>query len=217
MKYQQAQDATADASSTHAEPPELAEQGGDLVMIMAESLHRRNDTHGSWPSKEFIKELGYDVELLYRDLKKDTAVNTRRVDASDSDISGTCTPGPDGKQYILVNFVPHDSENPRNWSNLYKWYCTMVAALTFSVVAFSSSIITVDISDVAQEFGVSDLVGLLTFSVFVLGFGSGMTYRRFKCMAIADLIQDRWSSRLYQRCMDDDGFMQLLFSLPLHY
>lgn len=182
MKDEQAHDAPADASNTHTGSQELAEQGGDEVMIMEQSLHRRTDTRDSWPSKEFLKELGYDVELRDRELKKDAVVNLRRVDTPEFSVSGTCTPGPDGKQYVLVNFILHDSENPRNWSKLYKWYCTMVAALTFAVVAFSSSIITADISDVALEFGISDLVSLLTFSVFVLGFGSGMSYCQSRCV-----------------------------------
>lgn len=78
-------------------------------------------------------------------------------------------------EHTLVSFTtsPPDPENPKNWSVAYKWYCTMVVALTCFVVAFNSSVITADIAGVAEEFGVSEEVALLSISVFVVGFGVG--------------------------------------------
>jgi sugar phosphate permease len=73
----------------------------------------------------------------------------------------------------LVTFEPNDPENPKNWSRAYKWYCTMVVALTCFVVAFASSVITADIPGVVQEFGVSEELALVSISIFVVGFGVG--------------------------------------------
>ena len=73
----------------------------------------------------------------------------------------------------LVAFSADDPENPKNWSKVYKWYCTMVIAFTCFVVAFSSSVITADIGGTAREFGASEEVTLLSVSLFVVGFGVG--------------------------------------------
>lgn len=78
------------------------------------------------------------------------------------------------ERYKLVTFKIDDPENPKNWSKLYKWYCTLVVALTCFVVAFNSSVITADLAGVRETFGVSETVSLLTITVFVIGFGVGM-------------------------------------------
>ena len=76
-------------------------------------------------------------------------------------------------EHHLVAFEPDDPENPKNWSKAYKWYCTMVVALTCFVVALASSVITPDIEGVQKEFGVSREAALLSITVFVVGFGVG--------------------------------------------
>lgn len=80
------------------------------------------------------------------------------------------------EDWKLVTFKIDDPENPRNWSKLYKWWCTMVVSWTCFVVAFSSSVITADLEGVSATFGVSEEVSLLTITVFVIGFGVGMCY-----------------------------------------
>jgi len=77
------------------------------------------------------------------------------------------------KDYKIVAFAPGDPEDPKNWSKARKWYCTMVVAVTCFVVAFASSVITADIGSMAKEFGVSYEAGLVSISVFVVGFGVG--------------------------------------------
>jgi len=77
------------------------------------------------------------------------------------------------KDYKMVAFAPGDPEDPKNWSNARKWWCTMVVAVTCFVVAFASSVITADIGSMATEFGVSYEAGLVSISVFVVGFGVG--------------------------------------------
>ncbi len=48
----------------------------------------------------------------------------------------------------------------------------MIASVCF-VVAFASSVVTADIEGVCETFGVSEEVGLLTITLFVVGFGIG--------------------------------------------
>jgi hypothetical protein len=75
--------------------------------------------------------------------------------------------------YKLVTFADLDPDDPKNWSKAYKWWCTMVVAVTCFVVAFASSVITADIAGVAKEFHVSEEAALVSISVFVVGFGVG--------------------------------------------
>ncbi|GAB1310728.1 Synaptic vesicle transporter SVOP [Madurella fahalii] len=82
--------------------------------------------------------------------------------------------GADTRQdYKLVTFADGDPENPKNWSKAFKWYITMVVAVTCFVVAFCSSVITADVGGVSEEFGVSHEAALVPISVFVVGFGVG--------------------------------------------
>ncbi|KAF1848454.1 multidrug resistant protein [Cucurbitaria berberidis CBS 394.84] len=77
------------------------------------------------------------------------------------------------ERYELVTFKIDDPENPKNWSKLRKWWCTMCVAITCFVVAFNSAVITADLAGVSKEFHVSEEVSLLTITLFVVGFGVG--------------------------------------------
>lgn len=77
------------------------------------------------------------------------------------------------EEHELVTFKIDDPENPKNWSKAYKWWCTMVVALTCFVVALASSIITADLDGPAEQFHISHEVALLPVTVFVVGFGVG--------------------------------------------
>jgi multidrug resistance protein len=77
------------------------------------------------------------------------------------------------EQYELVTFELNDPANPKNWSKAYRWWCTLIVAVTCFAVAFDSAVITADIAAPAKEFGVSEEVSLLAITLFVLGFGVG--------------------------------------------
>jgi multidrug resistance protein len=77
------------------------------------------------------------------------------------------------EDHELVTFTICDKDNPKNWSKAYKWYCTMVVAMTCFVVAFNSAVITADLAGVQKTFHVSEEVSLLTITLFVIGFGVG--------------------------------------------
>ncbi|KAJ6070370.1 hypothetical protein N7467_011689 [Penicillium canescens] len=77
------------------------------------------------------------------------------------------------EDWKLVTFTIDDPENPKNWSKLYKWYCTMVVAFTCFVVAFASSVITAHLEGPMEDFDVSREASLVVVTVFVVGFGVG--------------------------------------------
>lgn len=73
----------------------------------------------------------------------------------------------------LVVFVDNDKEDPRNWSDAYKWFVTSLLGTICFCVALGSAIVTGDIEGPAKHFGVSQEVIILTITLFVLGFGFG--------------------------------------------
>jgi hypothetical protein len=130
----------------------------------------RTGTHLS--HKETHRDPHLDVNLPYRTLTEDADLAEYTTEEPSGEIDGGLAP--DGvSRYKLVTFTPNDPENPKNWSKAYKWYCTMVVAITCFVVAFASSVVTADILGVEKEFNVSEEVALLTITLFVVGFGVG--------------------------------------------
>lgn len=123
-----------------------------------------------------------DIELPYRTLSATANLDEYRVEVPAGSIPGPVEPEAVARKsgqlagerkYKLVTFTPNDPENPKNWSKAYKWWCTMVVALTCFVVAFASSVITADIGGVVEDLHVSEEVALVSISVFVVGFGVG--------------------------------------------
>lgn len=114
------------------------------------------------------------MNLPYRTLTADANFDEFTTENPAGEIPGPAERrAPDGRPYRLVTFVSGDGENPKNWTRAYKWYATMIVALTCFVVAFASSVITADIAGVVDEFGVSQEVALVSITVFVVGFGVG--------------------------------------------
>lgn len=134
-----------------------------------ETIHRTT----SRTSHKEARDPELDVNLPYRTLSNAANLNEYTIETPSGEIDGGLEP--DGKtNWKLVTFKPNDPENPKNWSKAYKWYCTMVVAITCFVVAFCSSVITADIAGVEEEFNRSEEVVLVSISIFVVGFGLGM-------------------------------------------
>ncbi|EPE35905.1 MFS general substrate transporter [Glarea lozoyensis ATCC 20868] len=113
-----------------------------------------------------------DVNLPYRTLTSNANMCEYTAEKPTGEIDGPLEAN--GKaRYKLVTFTPNDPENPKNWSKAFKWYCTMVVALTCFVVAFCSSVITAGIVGVEEEFNRSEEIALISISIFVVGFGLG--------------------------------------------
>ncbi|TIA24760.1 MFS general substrate transporter [Aureobasidium pullulans] len=115
------------------------------------------------------------LELPYRTLTENADMAEYTTETATGTITRKVTSNKTGKteDYELVTFTPGDRENPKNWSKAYKWWCTMVVAVTCFAVAFNSAVITADMIGPQETFGVSEEVALLTITVFVVGFGVG--------------------------------------------
>ncbi|KAI5240179.1 MFS general substrate transporter [Aureobasidium subglaciale] len=134
------------------------------------------ETSGS-PSREHVSSpIDTDpLELPYRTLTENADMAEYTTETATGTITRKVTSNKTGKteDYELVTFTPGDKENPKNWSKAYKWWCTMVVAITCFAVAFNSAVITADMIGPQKTFGISEEVALLTITVFVVGFGVG--------------------------------------------
>ncbi|UZJ56273.1 hypothetical protein CBS101457_005593 [Exobasidium rhododendri] len=81
---------------------------------------------------------------------------------------------PEGSDTIIVDWYgPEDPENPVNWPLGRKILTTLcISILTFSVYA-GSSIVTPGIPEMIKEFNVSGTKGVMSLSVFIMGYGVG--------------------------------------------
>ncbi|KAH0598607.1 hypothetical protein MHUMG1_03910 [Metarhizium humberi] len=130
------------------------------------SSSSRRPSHGARPSQKETLDPNLDINLPYRTLTSGARMDEYTVPSRTGEI-------PLDQAHKLVAFTPDDPGNPKNWSKAFKWYCTMVVALTCFVVALASSVVTANIPGVAEEFGTSEEVALLSISLFVVGFGVG--------------------------------------------
>jgi MFS transporter, DHA1 family, multidrug resistance protein len=77
---------------------------------------------------------------------------------------------PDG----LVDFDgPDDPDNPKNWRPLRKWAITASMGWMTFVVTFASSIFSVAVETVSEEFQTTRIIATLGTSLFLLGFVLG--------------------------------------------
>ncbi|TGO81778.1 hypothetical protein BPOR_1019g00010 [Botrytis porri] len=122
-------------------------------------------------SQKETRDPNLDINLPYRTLSSNANLSEYTTEKAEGEIPSARRNGK--RDYKLVTFLPDDPENPKNWSKAFKWYITMVVALTCFVVAFASSVITADLIGVEEEFDVSEEVALVSITVFVMGFGIG--------------------------------------------
>lgn len=77
-------------------------------------------------------------------------------------------------QLRIVDFVPNDKKNPKNFSKARKWYLTLILGLICFVVALGSAIVTGDMTGPMEYFEVSmEVIILASVTMFVIGFGVG--------------------------------------------
>lgn len=80
--------------------------------------------------------------------------------------------GTDDDPYV-VTWISNDPRNPHNISTPYKWFLTMLLALTTLAASLISSSYTGCLPQIDQHFHVSDEVATLGLSLYVLGFAVG--------------------------------------------
>lgn len=98
------------------------------------------------------------VNLPYRTLTADAPMGEYLTEAPTGLQQVITNKTGKGERWELVTFTPGDPENPKNWSKLYKWWCTMVVAITCFAVAFNSGIVTAGIEGPMATFHVSEEV-----------------------------------------------------------
>jgi multidrug resistance protein len=74
---------------------------------------------------------------------------------------------------FLVTWIENDPVNPMNYSDAMKWSITMLVAIATLAVAFVSSAYSGGVAEILEEFQISQIVGTLGISLFVLGFAIG--------------------------------------------
>lgn len=74
---------------------------------------------------------------------------------------------------FLVTWIDNDPVNPMNYPLALKWSITMLVAVATLAVAFVSSAYSGGIAQILQEFRVTQIIGTLGISLFVLGFAIG--------------------------------------------
>ena len=120
----------------------------------AEKTEMPEESHGDLSSQE--------------DVEKNSETGTAIPDPARTPVKG-CSD--------LVEFVgPDDSGNPRNWTKRRRWGITISMSLMTFVVTFSSTIYSVAIEPVANEFHIGYVTSTLGVSLFVLGFVFGPVF-----------------------------------------
>lgn len=99
--------------------------------------------------------------------------NTERPSSSSIDDEGDVEKKSGEAPAEFVTFTIGDPENPHNWSNVYRWYITLMASMLVVCIAFGSSIVTGGLGLIEEKYDVSLEVAILTCSIMVCGFAVG--------------------------------------------
>ncbi|CAE7203653.1 unnamed protein product [Rhizoctonia solani] len=73
----------------------------------------------------------------------------------------------------VVDWAPEDPRNPFNWSPAKRWRITAILAMTTLCIAFASSSYSGGLQFMMAELHMSQYVGILGISLYVVGFGVG--------------------------------------------
>ena len=76
-------------------------------------------------------------------------------------------------QHGHLDFAPGDVENPKNWSSARRWYITVVSVFLVVNATFASSSPSGSLRGITHQFGISEEVGGLVITVFLLGYCFG--------------------------------------------
>ena len=78
-----------------------------------------------------------------------------------------------GNDYEMIDWLPNDAANPRNWSTRKKFFVTFEICLLTTSVYIGSAIYTAGLGGVMEQFNVSETVALLGLTLFVCGYALG--------------------------------------------
>lgn len=77
------------------------------------------------------------------------------------------------KYQYLVDFEEGDQYNPKEWSPRKQWFSAAQVSLMTLVVYIGSAIYTPAEQGISEKYGVSQTVGILGLTLFILGYGTG--------------------------------------------
>nr|QFR37120.1 MFS transporter [Cyberlindnera americana] len=146
-------------------------------------------THQSHDSIERIISNNQGVNDLVHELTQDAgklgpledAIDLERVHTK-ADAHGTLHPveldewqypTDEATQVRIVQFVPGDKLDPRNFKKSYKWFLTFFLGTICLDVALASAIVTGGMGGPKKTFHVSTEVVILSVTLMVIGFGIG--------------------------------------------
>jgi len=75
---------------------------------------------------------------------------------------------PNDTRPIYVIFGPHDRDNPRDWAKAKKWYITCFASWLNVMTCLCAGGYSSGVGQLTSEFGVSDEVGTVGLSLYIL-------------------------------------------------
>lgn len=110
------------------------------------------------------------------DIKQTEVVSNSAATSPDADVEKrpeleqTTLPAPTPRPDLVEFDGPDDPDNPKNWPVRRRWAITISGSLLTFTVTFSSSIFSVAINQVAEEYSVSKVTSTLGVSLFLAGF-----------------------------------------------
>ncbi|UJR19438.1 hypothetical protein I4U23_022568 [Adineta vaga] len=71
---------------------------------------------------------------------------------------------------FIIDWLDDDTENPKKWSSLYKWFITLIICTATLAITFVSSAYTGPFTELKDQFSVSEEVITLGLSLFTIAF-----------------------------------------------
>jgi hypothetical protein len=137
---------------------------------MAQYVLSAHELKGSGPS--LTLRHSNDVNISSRETLREEGSHVSETDVEKGTRAPQREPSPTGEKKERSDLVefdgPEDVGNPKNWSRRKRWAVTVAMGLMTFVVTFASSIFSVAIDAVSEEYHVSPVVATLGVSLFLL-------------------------------------------------
>ena len=130
--------------------------------------------------------------------RRDTIRDERGIaDIISEETEDDCVPDP-----FMVHFKLHDQRDPRQWSELYKWFILTIAILTQWWANVISAMFASGVDGVALEFDVTTTVARVAQASYLIGFAFGPIFT-------APLSEDYGRVPVHALCLFGLGIFQI--------
>ncbi|MCO5589834.1 hypothetical protein L7F22_043803 [Adiantum nelumboides] len=121
--------------------------------------------------------------------ESDTTAVTTLHESSNVDVEKQVKQTSNEEDINRVKWQTNDRENPKNWSNSYRAFCTFQLGILAFSASMASSIISPSSQVLAEKFNLSENIMVFAVSLYVLGFAFG------PCIfsGISETLGRRWS------------------------